>query len=136
MNAQTRKLVSTRANGRCEYCRLPTWADPYEAFHVEHIVAKQHGGSDDLDNLAWSCSRCNRRKGTNLASADAEIGAAVDLFHPRRQSWNDHFALRHGHIRGLTPAGRATVRLLNFNASHRVELRREMVEDGWLIWEP
>ena len=28
-------------------------------FHVEHILAKQHEGDDDLNNLCWSCHRCN-----------------------------------------------------------------------------
>src|SRR5437016_3905081 len=35
-------------------------------FHVEHIVARQHGGSDTVENLALACPECNRHKGTNL----------------------------------------------------------------------
>src|SRR4051794_18394911 len=33
------------------------------AHHVEHIVARQHGGADDPDNLALACNRCNASKG-------------------------------------------------------------------------
>jgi len=38
--------------------------------------------------------------------------------------------LRGGEIVGLTSTGRATVRLLNMNAPHRVELREEWLEEG------
>ena len=34
--------------------------------HIEHIVAKQHGGLDDFSNLALACHRCNDQKGPNL----------------------------------------------------------------------
>jgi 5-methylcytosine-specific restriction endonuclease McrA len=57
MDAATRKLVRQRAEGRCEYCRLPQSAQPFVAFHLEHIIAKQHGGSDASDNLCIACER-------------------------------------------------------------------------------
>jgi 5-methylcytosine-specific restriction endonuclease McrA len=53
----TRRLVRERARGRCEYCRLPQSAVD-AAFHVEHIVPRQHHGPDDADNLALACDRC------------------------------------------------------------------------------
>ncbi len=43
--------VRHRAGYRCEYCRIPEAAFR-RPFHIEHIVAKQHGGSDALDNRA------------------------------------------------------------------------------------
>ncbi len=46
MDQTTRTLVWTRAEGRCEYC--PVHQDHAElTHHVEHIVAKKHGGPDD-----------------------------------------------------------------------------------------
>jgi hypothetical protein len=48
----------------------------------------------------------------------------VPLFHPRKDSWDDHFMSRDGYVFGVTPVGRATVRLLNMNALRRVELRQ------------
>jgi hypothetical protein len=50
MDAATKRLVRQRAQERCEYCRLPQTAQPFVTFHVEHIIAKQHGGSDDPNN--------------------------------------------------------------------------------------
>ena len=53
----------------------------------------------------------------------------VLLFNPRQQNWQDHFIQRSGTIEGLSDCGRATVRLLNMNASRRVELREEWLEE-------
>ena len=107
---------------------MPQAATPLIPFHVEPIVSKQHGGTDDPSGLALACDRCNRcnaYKGPNLTSIDPNTRAVVALFSPRRDVWTDHFVVRTGEILGLTPAGRATVRLLNMNAPRRVELRRE-----------
>jgi len=51
------------------------------------------------------------------------------LFHPRRDVWGIHFALRGALLVGLTPTGRTTVRVLNMNAADRVQLRRELQDD-------
>jgi hypothetical protein len=126
MDTATRKTVASRAGGLCEYCKLPDSADPHDAFHVEHVVPKQHGGDDTIENLAWSCSRCNRRKGPNLASIDPQGGQITPLFNPRTSKWSEHFVLRDARIFGLTEIGRATVRLLDMNAHHRIQLRREL----------
>ena len=61
-------------------------------------------------------------KGPNLTSIDLETGAIVPLFHPRQDVWQGHFAFRGPRIIGLTPRGRATVQLLNLNATRRVHL--------------
>ena len=59
MTGGDREAVRQRAGGRCEYCHLPDSSLDPEDFHVEHVIAKKHGGKDDLDNLAWSCIFCN-----------------------------------------------------------------------------
>lgn len=124
MDAATRRLVRERAGDSCEYCGLPQAATPFATFHCEHVVAQQHGGPDDPDNLALACDRCNAFKGPNLATLDPEAGELVTLFHPRRDTWVEHFSLDHGVVHGLTPTGTATARLLNMNDPKRVELRR------------
>jgi 5-methylcytosine-specific restriction endonuclease McrA len=119
-----RKPVVARACDRCEYCRLPQGAVAFAPFHVEHIVARQHGGKSVLANLALSCDRCNAYKGPNLTAIDPKTMSLVPLFNPRRQSWDEHFVMAGAEIRGLTPTGRATVHLLNMNAARRIALRR------------
>ena len=51
IDARLRQFVRTRANGRCEYCTLAQDQEPL-ALHIEHIVARQHGGKDTAENLA------------------------------------------------------------------------------------
>jgi len=56
MDDALRAFIWERAGGRCEYCQLHQDDYQYQSFHVEHIIAKQHGGSDDPDNLCLACS--------------------------------------------------------------------------------
>src|ERR1017187_1714191 len=92
MDAAARNLVRSRADKRCEYCLLRQEYG-HLAHHVEHIVAKQHGGSDDPTNLALACHRCNHCKGPNLTGFDRESGRIVPLFHPRRERWTEHLGI-------------------------------------------
>jgi 5-methylcytosine-specific restriction endonuclease McrA len=102
MDAATRRLVRQRASFRCEYCRLPQSAVS-AAFHVEHIRPRQHGGGDDPQNLALACDRCNLCKGPNLVGVDLETEHIVQLFDPRRDAWNEHFALAGADVVGARP---------------------------------
>jgi len=67
--------------------------------------------------------RCNRFKGPNLSAIDPKTKRTVPLFNPRRQDWNNHFAVHGIAIVGLTPVGRATARLLRMNADDRLKVR-------------
>src|SRR5579862_4511583 len=111
MDAATRELVRGRA---AEYCRLRQ-EDSDLAHHVEHIVAKQHGGSDDPNNLALACHRCNLHKGPNLTGIDSQTGHVAPLFHPRKDRWFDHFVFTGPRIDGNSVTGRATVQVLAMN---------------------
>jgi hypothetical protein len=124
-----RQQVRQRTGGRCEYCHLPDNQGVYP-FHVEHIIARKHGGASTLDNLAWACFSCNVAKGSDLATPDPLSGELTALFNPRLQTWNDHFEILDGEIRGIMAAGRATVRLLRFNSEKQVVLRRQLIEKG------
>lgn len=130
MDAATRARVWERAGHRCEYCRIHQDDEPFYRLHVEHVVAKQHGGSDDADNLALACHHDNDHKGPNLTGIDPETGNVVRLFHPRRQRWSRHFRLDGPVIVGRTQCGRATVAVLALNAPDRVELRAELIAAG------
>lgn len=125
VTAADRRWVREQSNGRCEYCRMSEAWEPYFIYHAEHIIAKQHGGPDDRENLAFACNHCNLLKGPNLASIDPDTGLLTTLFHPRKQAWADHFRHEGGHVLGRTDVGRTTVFLLQMNAAHRAELRLE-----------
>lgn len=132
ISAAIRRFIQNRAESRCEYCLLPQIPDLIETFHIEHIVARQHRGSNQISNLAYACSRCNRHKGPNLSAIDPRTGKVVSLFNPREQSWDDHFTVLENRIIGTTPAGRATSTLLQMNAERRVELRSDLIQSG--LW--
>ena len=86
MDAATRDEVRRRADNRCEYCQLHQ-QHSYTTHHIEHIVAKQHDGSEALENLALACAWCNLHKGPNLTGVDPISSEIVSLFHPRRDQW-------------------------------------------------
>ena len=132
MDAATRTLVRERADNRCEFCRLRQDHLPFSTFQVEHITARKHGGDDDPENLAFACERCNSFKGPNLSGIDPESNNVVQLFHPRTQTWHEHFRFDGALIVGLTACGRATVRVLNMNEDSRVMLRGFLVDEGVL----
>jgi hypothetical protein len=131
MDATTRDLIPRRAGDRCEYCGLRQEHCAL-THHVEHIVAKQHGGSDDADNLALACQRCNLHKGPNLTGIDAQTGKVANLFHPRRDRWSDHFRFDGPEVAGLTAVRRATVQVLKMNDARRLEVRAEILKHGTL----
>ena len=111
---------------------MPQEVTPFIAFHVEHVIARQHldDENDDPAGLAYACDRCNAFKGPNLSSIDPATGDKVDLFDPRTDFWSEHFSFSNGMIVGLTSVGRATARLLNMNAARRVELRLQWLDEG------
>ena len=118
-----RNLVRHRADFRCEYCRMrEAWEAP-PRYHIEHIQARQHAGSDDASNLALACHHCNLLKGPNLTGVDPDRCGVVRLFNPRTDPWNEHFMLDQGTIVGLTDVGRTTVFLLEMNEWQRFRLR-------------
>jgi hypothetical protein len=123
------QAVRTRAGGLCGYCHAPQAYYP-ERFQIDHIVARQHGGETSLENLALCCIECNRRKGPNISSVDPQTRQRTDLFDPRRDTWRDHFAWRGATLSALTPAGRATVAILEINRHPRVSVRQTLIDEG------
>jgi hypothetical protein len=123
VNQQLRQRVLQRANGCCEYCLFPE-SEAAIRHQIDHVIARQHGGADDEDNLCFCCAVCNRYKGPNLSSVDPEDRAVTTLFNPRTQVWAEHFAFDEEQIIGLTPEGRATIFLLRLNNEERLVERR------------
>jgi hypothetical protein len=108
----------------------PADSSPYLRHVLDHIIARQHGGETEFHNLALICMRCNQHKGPNVAGIDPQSGSIVSLFHPRRDSWNEHFRYEGAVLVGLTPAGRATITVLAINMPLRVAARQALIEAG------
>ena len=130
MNRATDHEVRLRAGERCEYCRLPQSLSRLK-FTIDHILAKQHGGSDLINNLALACGHCNRHKGPNIAAGiDLPSGQLNRLFHPRQDIWSDHFVWREAILVGLTPIGRTTVAVLLLNSRSQIAVRQNLIAEG------
>jgi hypothetical protein len=54
------------------------------------------------------------------------------LFNPRQDCWTDHFVLQGVRVQGLTPTGRATLRVLAMNDARRLDLRSALLTRGGL----
>ena len=129
VSAATRRAVRQRAGDACEYCRLPEFADDV-GLQVEHIRARQHRGSDDLNNLALACVTCNRFKGPNLTGVDPQTDSVTLLFNPRLHQWLDHFRFSGATVAGLTAIGRATVVVLAINSPVQTATREALLAEG------
>jgi hypothetical protein len=124
-----RRAVADRAGARCEYCLMPE-AELFAGCEVDHVISRKHGGVTDLANLALSCERCNRAKGTDVGSVVGPERSLVRLFNPRIDEWHRHFRLEGARIEPLTDIGEATVRLLRLNAPDRALQRQALQQAG------
>jgi hypothetical protein len=125
-----RRLVAERARGHCEYCRLHE-GDTFFTHEVDHIYAEKHDGPTAEWNLCLACADCNRNKGSDICSLDPATGDVVTLFHPRRDSWGEHFQLLDtGVVEARTARGRVTTRLLRINRLDLVADRARLIALG------
>lgn len=122
---KTKQLVTERAGRLCEYCRSPLDFTT-DLFAIEHIIPVVESGSNELDNLALACSGCNMYKHDFITEIDPATGEEVFLFHPRKDTWEEHFSWNHdfSQIIGETSTGRATIVRLKMNRTSVMNLRR------------
>ena len=127
-----RTLVAKNAQFRCEYCLIFERHSIFP-FHIEHIISLKHGGSSEIENLAFSCPDCNYNKGTDIATFVDESDKLSVFFHPRKDKWVDHFEIKaDGIIISKTDIGTATLNILGLNLFTSVEQRRILIEKNKL----
>ncbi len=126
-----RNLVKKRANGLCEYCRLPEDFSP-QPFCFEHILPKVAGGKTSTENLAFACQGCNAFKATRTEFEDEVTNEKVKFFNPRESKWSEHFAWNEDFTKviGITAQGRVTVKALKTNRLGLINLRRILYLTG------
>ena len=126
-----RQLRAEAIVPRCAYCHSPEHllGMPLEA---DHIRATAQGGKTVLANLCLACRTCNGHKWLIAKARDPLTRHLVKLFHPRRQTWSEHFQWSADGTRllGLTTTGRATVEALQMNNELIVNLRALWVTFG------
>lgn len=129
ISAELRRLVIDRAYHVCEYCLLHE-NDNYLACEVDHIISIKHSGPTTLENLAYACFMCNRKKGTDVGSIALNTRSFTRFFNPRTDQWSAHFYLRAARIEHSTDVGEVTARVLDFNSHDRVERRQLLIDIG------
>ena len=117
--------IEKRANGLCEYCKLPHDLSS-SPFVIEHILPISKGGTDDIENLALACSACNGSKYNKTEAFDEISEKIVPLFNPRKEVWNEHFAWNDNfsEIIGLSDKGKATIQTLKMNRERTIRIRK------------
>ena len=95
-------------------------------------------GSDENDNLALACRRCNKRRYNFTTSVDPQTQQEVALFNPRQQLWVDHFIWTGDGLKiiGKSATGRATCHRLDINDEFHnqgfiQESRQLWIQGGW-----
>ncbi len=125
MRDELYRNVAKRAQQKCEYCHAPEAPCGYK-FHVEHIIPRSQGGSDDLSNLALCCAACNLHKSSNTERE------GVRFFHPRQDSWDDYFTWNDDYttIIGNTEIGQITIKALQMNSPRAIQARKRWILSG------
>jgi HNH endonuclease len=125
ISVELRRQVISRAENICEYCLIHE-DDTFFGCHVDHVISEKHGGSTTADNLAYACSVCNLRKGSDIASLTS-AGILTRLYNPRADVWSQHFALSGAVIVPRTAIGEVTASLLQLNGERVLE-RQELID--------
>ena len=131
IKAAVKRFLKERAVGCCEYCMAPQ-SHSESFFSVEHIIPTVESGSDEIDNLAYACLGCNFCKAIKTTAVDPNTREKVNLYNPRTQKWQVHFAWKKGFIEitGLTPTGRATIIALKMNREYLQNKRLSLRKSG------
>lgn len=122
--------VRIRAGGCCEYCKcLSKYAEPFTG---DHIIPISKGGTDNLNNIAYTCSSCNFHKYTFTKAIDPDSQEVVVLFNPRKDIWAEHFKWSKDKLKisGKSASGRATILRLKLNRNVLKNLRRILLLTG------
>ncbi|MBW4441148.1 MAG: HNH endonuclease [Plectolyngbya sp. WJT66-NPBG17] len=116
INDRTRQSVRDRAKFLCEYCHSPERSSSV-VFTLDHLIPQSLGGSDEFDNLALACRRCNERRYNFTTEIDPQTQQEVALYNLRQQLWADHLIWTADALKILrtTTTGRAMAHRLDFN---------------------
>ena len=78
--------------GKCIHCQrklqLRVDGAALNGATLEHIVPKNHGGTDDVENLAIACARCNAEKGLrhdHKRADDPRVREVIERLAERRR---------------------------------------------------
>ncbi len=106
-----RERVRERADHACEFCGVSE-IDSAAELTIDHFQPRTKDGDDKLENLIYSCYRCNQHKADYWPATDQDL----QLWNPRTEPASRHFIeLDDGRLAPITEAGSFTLRRLRLN---------------------
>ena len=117
MRAETRRQLRERFGFACGYCGVRE-VDVGALLTTAHFQPRTQGGSDEVDNLIYTCHACNEFKGDFWSTTETQ---RILL----RDDLNLHISQENnGDLRGLTPTGSFHIECLRLNRPPLLEHRR------------
>ena len=65
---EQQEAIWQKTKGRCYYCGVALNPFKKKEYQYEHIIPRNKGGSNDVENLAPCCQHCNTQKQDKLVS--------------------------------------------------------------------
>lgn len=116
--------VRQRAGFACEYCGVDE-SDSGGELTIDHYQPTARGGTDHIENLIYSCPRCNLYKSDFWPTGQG----SAELGNPRRERRHAHMLmLADGSLYPITRTGQFTVERLRLNRSPLVAYRLRKME--------
>ncbi len=126
--AELRQAVRRTYDFACGYCGVRE-EDAGSELELDHFQPHSLGGGNELENLVYCCTTCNRLKGDFRAISTAE----KRLLHPQRDDLNLHLRQdSDGLLTALTETGKFHLMRLRLNRPPLVALRRARTENACL----
>ena len=119
---ERRESVRRSYHYRCGYCGVHE-EEAGSELEIDHFQPRSFDGGEELENLVYCCTACNRRKGDFWPSEGPS--ATRRLLHPQRDDISAH--LREdidGQIVALTETGGFHMDRLQLNRPPLIALRR------------
>jgi hypothetical protein len=121
VSTEARAAIRAAHGGRCGYCGVPESSVGGE-LEIDHFHPQAAGGPDDIENLVYACTACNRFKGDYAPAPSAP--ESLRLLHPRRDAPSTHVEeTAQGRLIGLTARGWFHIQRLHLNRPQLVERR-------------
>lgn len=133
VSAEVRLQVRVCANFCCEYCGVSEINSGGE-LNIDHYHPPIRGGTDALENLVYSCQRCNLYKGDYWPSAPGQI----PLWNPRKDLFDSQFLLlSNGRLSALTASAEFSIYILRLNRPQLIgyRIRQQAIEHERILLE-
>ena len=129
MNTQIdREAIRRLYNFRCGYCSVHEQETGSE-LEIDHFKPRSVGGTNELSNLVYSCTTCNRFK-SNFWPTDHSSTNTQRLLHPKQDNLATHIREEdNGYLTPLTKVGNYHIQRLRLNRKPLVALRRARLKN-------